>query len=517
MQTRMDALPNLQPHHTVHFTMQSDHFSHAFQSTTFTVDKFRQDSARLRTYLQSLADKLNSNEEFEVDDSFSIEMTFTSNPGRGGRGKRHRGRRLGRTAIETLLKPKQTVVRILNTDDLCCARALVTMKTLAETRDARDPEYMHMCRGYSRQGVATVALHAQAGVPQGPCGLPELMKFQEVLPGYQIKVLSIDKPHVIIFEGPAADKKLLLIKVDDHYHGCTSFAGFLDKSYFCHDCNKGYNTENYREHPCDKLWCNACKQKDCEDFQTAKAALEPGKYPTPTSLCADCNRLFYGVTCLAYHRHNANPKRNPLFCMLKKCLSCHKHYNAARLEKAQTASQHHKYRHRCGWGECPFCLQQVDQATHQCYIQPVKPEDDVPDLKKVRADELGDRIVHYVDEEGGLCVYKSVPTFVYADYEATTDASGFQTPILLCCESEEDDTPHVYYGPQCTEEFFEYLDDLTVDAYGDSRQVIVLFHNLKGYDGMFILKYLYENHRDVEDQITVGIKSVIATQWGYHL
>lgn len=115
MQTRMDALPNLQPHHTVHFTMQSDHFSHAFQSTTFTVDEFRRDSARLRTYLQSLADKLNSNEEFEVDDSFSVEMTFISNPGRGGRGKRHRGRRLGRTAIETLLKRKQTVVRVLNT------------------------------------------------------------------------------------------------------------------------------------------------------------------------------------------------------------------------------------------------------------------------------------------------------------------------------------------------------------------------------------------------------------------
>lgn len=47
MQTRMDALPNLQPHDTVHFTMQSDHFSHAFQSTTFTVDEFRRDSARL--------------------------------------------------------------------------------------------------------------------------------------------------------------------------------------------------------------------------------------------------------------------------------------------------------------------------------------------------------------------------------------------------------------------------------------------------------------------------------------
>lgn len=61
---QMRATPNLQPHHMMHFNMQSDHCAHAFQSTTFTVREFEEDSERLRTYLQSLADKLNSNEEF---------------------------------------------------------------------------------------------------------------------------------------------------------------------------------------------------------------------------------------------------------------------------------------------------------------------------------------------------------------------------------------------------------------------------------------------------------------------
>ena len=54
----------LTPHSTIHFTMQSDTFTHAFQSTTFSVREFREGSARLDTYLQALASKLNSNEEF---------------------------------------------------------------------------------------------------------------------------------------------------------------------------------------------------------------------------------------------------------------------------------------------------------------------------------------------------------------------------------------------------------------------------------------------------------------------
>jgi len=36
--------------------------------------------------------------------------------------------------------------------------------------------------------------------------------------------------------------------------------------------------------------------------------------------------------------------------------------------------------------------------------------------------------------------------------------------------------------------------------------VIVIFHNLKGYDGMFLLQHCYDHQREVKDQITVGTK-----------
>ena len=35
---------------------------------------------------------------------------------------------------------------------------------------------------------------------------------------------------------------------------------------------------------------------------------------------------------------------------------------------------------------------------------------------------------------------------------------------------------------------------------------MAIFHNLKGYDGMFVLQHCYATHRPVEDQITVSTK-----------
>lgn len=197
--TQLRTTPDLQPHHAVHFTMQSDHFSHAFQSTTFTVQEFHDDSHRLRTYLQALASQLNSNEDFEVDDSFTVETTVVRTPGRGGRGRRDHSRLLGRTSLEKMLKLKKSLLRILNEDELCCARAIVTMKALADASDVRDPHYVDLRKGRGVQQRAAQALHLQAGVPEGPCGPVELQKFQDVLSDYQIKVLSIDKPHMITF------------------------------------------------------------------------------------------------------------------------------------------------------------------------------------------------------------------------------------------------------------------------------------------------------------------------------
>ena len=489
----------LTPSTTLHFTMQSDAFNNAFQSTTFTVEEFQDNSVRLDTYLNSLADKLNSNQEFELDDTFTVETTFIRTPGSGsGHGKKYTP---GKQAVDKLLSRKRSVIQIKNKDALCCARAIVTMQSLAD-EGPQGLNYKNLRKGRPIQTTLAKQLHQKAAVPEGPCGMYELNMFQKALADYQIKVLSVDKPHCIIYAGPPAEKTILLIKVDDHYHGCNSFGGFLSKSYFCHDCNSAYDHEDKDHHTCKGKWCPSCESSKCQDYLNQKSTLDQGKFPKPREPCGLCNRLFFGDDCYSRHLHGTKSKRS-LCDTKKKCLACHKVYDYLSPDK----SSKKKNKHKCGWDVCHFCEKNVDLFSHKCYIQPVDPEDDEPKYKKIPLNEVNGRTIIALDEDENMAwVEKPKPLFVYADYEATSDEEGLQQPILICAEPENEEDTVSFYGNDCTEQFMDYLDDLTVDEHGDERKVICIFHNFKGYDGMFVLKYLYDTHRTVEQQICIGTK-----------
>ena len=500
---QIKADSSLKPHHTLHFTMQSDGFTHAFQSTTFTMSEFEEGSNRLDTYLQALASRLNSNQAFEADDSFMVETTFIHTPAPGsGHGKRYKP---SSAAVRGIVK--RSHVTIKNRDALCCARAIVTMKALVDANgNARDHRYHNLKQGRPVQERLAKELHRLAGVPEGPCGISQLQKFQAVLPGYQIKVMSIDPPHMLIFVGPTpSDKIIRIIKEDDHYDGCNSFSGFLSKSYFCDECNRGYNTEDREHHPCEGKWCPSCHRKDCPDFAEAKRLLGPGKFPSPSSLCRLCHRSFFGEDCYSYHLHRRS-KNIPSICLTyNKCPDCFKTYEVENAGKSRCRPKQHK----CGWGECPICEEQVHVASHQCYIQPIPEEEDDPKLKRVSRNEVGTR--HFIepdaeDADTRVWVERDPSLQVYCDYEVTVDEEGVQTPILLGAESDEEDHMEFFYGADCTKSFLEWLESLAIDQDGDDRNVIAVFHNLKGYDGMFLLQHCYANHREVTDQITIGTK-----------
>lgn len=162
----------LSPHTTVHFTMHSSVFSHAFQSTTFTVREFEQGSEQLTTYLQSLAAKLNSNEEFAPDDTFTMETTFIRTKGPGsGHGKR---RNPANASIRGILKRSRITIK--NKDELCCARAIVTMKARADG-GSEDRDYKNLRDGCPVQERKARELHRLAGVHEGPCDIEEFKQF----------------------------------------------------------------------------------------------------------------------------------------------------------------------------------------------------------------------------------------------------------------------------------------------------------------------------------------------------
>jgi len=87
------------------------------------------------------------------------------------------------------------------------------------------------------------------------------------------------------------------------------------------------------------------------------------------------------------------------------------------------------------------------------------------------------------------------------------NAEGVFVANLLCYSSAEEDVIHVLDGEDCTLQFLHELDALVhVPDQDRDREILVVFHILKGFDGMFILHELYKQQQEVTDQLTVGAK-----------
>ena len=76
-------------------------------------------------------------------------------------------------ALENLLDLKKSVVvKIKDGDELCCTRAIVTMKAYCDLCSQHN-DYRSLQRGFPVQGKNAKELHRAAGVHKIPSGLPE--------------------------------------------------------------------------------------------------------------------------------------------------------------------------------------------------------------------------------------------------------------------------------------------------------------------------------------------------------
>ena len=148
-----------------------------------------------------------------------------------------------------------------------------------------------------------------------------------------------------MFKGPAAPHQIRLLKSNDHFDGCTSFPAFVNRSYYCVDCERGFNTNDRPNHICQGRRCSACGRFDCQDYVRSTR---------PTDYSPLCHCKFYGGYC---KRHHVVSKQ----CQsIKTCLKCQAQYTVVPNQ-----------RHQCGHAKCPVCQEWVPIQDHKCYIQPV--------------------------------------------------------------------------------------------------------------------------------------------------
>ena len=96
------------------------------------------------------------------------------------------------------------------------------------------------------------------------------------------------------------------------------------------------------------------------------------------------------------------------------------------------------------------------------------------------------------------------PLLNFADIECFTTEDRVFVPNLICWSTQEDDQIH---HADTIEEFLRALEDLT-EVEGDERprKVITFFHNMRGFDGNFVLEALYDQGRAVEKPLKQGAK-----------
>ena len=351
------------------------------------VGDFAKRAEMAQSLLNKIALVLNSAEFITRDVGFSASVLFSRPERKGGKTA---GGGPGQKMWSEMCKQSRCVCEIKNKDELCCARAIVVMREYA-FKQAGQPNRFHNI--YLDRGTNTMQLkeakklHFEAGVPEGLCGLDEMEKFQDYLGplGYRIIVVEAARGGVI-FKGDKfekAEKTIALVKsvyVDEesglekaHFDGLYSIPGFINRSYFCKKCCKGYDHEDSAHHRCEGKTCPACKRRnECEDFSLWK---------NPDRSCLICKREFYGEDCFLAHLIDSFEEPKSLEKVRKEIekkleegiYPVHEHRcickDYRRCTKCLASYQaNDEFPHKCYHAECKHCLEFVQIYDHKCFI-----------------------------------------------------------------------------------------------------------------------------------------------------
>ena len=476
-------LENLPPRDRVEVSLRSNRINRPYHSLPLEVGEWGTPLSAGQRILTEVMRTLQSNENFDIDDSFNLEILHVQMPPAGSSRPR---KKANRQSYEKNRIDKRSIVTIRNDDELCAARALAVgiahceMKANPNCRELKLDYDLVKRSNRPFQKMRALDLIERAGLTPGPVGLEDLDCLQNILPDYQIKVVSARHLNTIIYRGKSNSRKVIHLYLDQeraHFDVIVNMKAFVGGVYYCIDCEKSFNNNDFEHHSCPGKRCGCCKQLEREDFLN-KNVNEHYEMLT----CETCKRKFFGEQCLINHRSKSNTgcevdimSANCICRTFRKCTDCHINLKG-------------KQKHECGKQECHVCGNMENLSTHKCFLQKADPQRKSRKKRVCIDDEDEDSESIRGSQEDVISEHEIKPLFVYADTEAMLDDDLHQ-PILLMASTNEDDEIVDFSGVDCVEQFLSWIQDL---KDGDSkRDVIVLFHNLQSYDGYMILHELY--------------------------
>jgi len=311
-----------------------------------------------------------------------------------------------------------------------------------------------------------------------------MKQFQDVLaPMYQLEVFEGQQGLLWFKDRDLNDapKKIALLKVEQHFHALTSIPALLNRSYYCHHCERAYNDETAEKHNCQGQNCIACqrKNKTCPNFAT---------FVDPHVYCKDCNRKFYGQDCYDAHKRRKTENSISVCQRLVKCPECCKEYKPNRKKK-----------HVCGVHYCRNCDADV-LLDHPCYIQPIAE-------KKKNTEEEQEIEVEEEDGAGegdGGSEEKAPPIVCVIDFECAKDENLEFEDVRVGWQYIGRETGYREAGT--AKDLLKDLMVHTITADKKERTVFVFAHNMRGFDSSFILYALYGMGYKIVKMLSMGAK-----------
>ena len=339
-----DVTEGMNPTDQVRFVLQSDQLQFPISIPFCPLEELT-----VEKVLSNVEKVVQSNEDFRLNDTVTINIIHVEMPRGSGRRKRTT------LDIRDHLKNKKSVITINNKDTLCLARALV----VSIARIEKDPRYKQIKEARGRiQCQRALDLQRAANVPLGPSGIDAVKLFQHYLVQYQIIVVSGDQDNAIIYPpqppaNPNPEKSIYLYYQANHFDVITTLPGFLSRGYFCHVCHKAY--DHTTEHLC-KGMCRSCRGFGCVIQDNGM-------------VCNECDRLFKNQACYDRHKQQPIDGGGRTVCQaIRKCPKCKQSMDVRAIGKP----------HSCVDKKCPTCKKERNpqDLTHQCYMQQLEPKEE---------------------------------------------------------------------------------------------------------------------------------------------
>jgi len=324
---------------------------------------------------------------------------------------------------------KSSIKVIRNTDNFCLVRAIIVGKAYAD----KDHNARKLLRPNNRiLNEKTLKIVEQLQLPNRQCGIEQVKKIEALLRDYQIMIIDeegVAKDPLYLNKNHNFKKFIYISFNQNHFNVITSMRSFTRSNYYCDVCKKGYHI--LANHTCSNT-CIACKRTNC-DKSSHKMK------------CFQCKRLYNNADCLKLH--------NAHFCPAKLiCTDCGRKKN---------------YNHVCedNFRWCSICKSSVPINDHKCFIQQENIEKELKNVCK---------------------------GFIFFDYECTV-VQNKHIPNLIMARK-------IYLDKNDLEKYTQDPQMFTFNNNNDfckwlleHEHFIAIAHNMKGYDGSFIMQYFLNN------------------------